>query len=885
MLDAIAPGETLATVDWSTLVYPDDAPAYLDDNDRVRTEYSEDGRVNASIDERGNRTEYRYDAIGRLVETLYADETPGDLSDNPRMSITYDAGGRRVAETDALGHTTRYQYDDLGRVTDTIFPDGSRTQVAYDELGRRTSMTDPEGYTTTYQYDALGRLTGVLDALGQLTQYRYDELGRLIEAEDANGHITAYEYDRLGRRIAVELPLEQRSSMTYDAVGNMVSMTDFNGEVTAYGYDAQDRLILTDYEDDADMVYTYTADGQVATITDGRGITSFDYDHQGRLLSRQDPDGPYLLSGNTIEYSYDEAGNRTSVTTPSGSVTYGYDERNRLTTVLDDDLNLTTYTYDDANNLVRTVFPNDTVEIRGYDDLNRLVELKTVYVDPTTDAETVLTGFDYTLNQSGHRLAVTEADGRQVNYTYDELYRLTEENINNGERVLAYTYDSVGNRLTKDDSLAGLTTYTYDANDRLLSEVLTLDGVTIHTITYTYDDNGNLLSRTQVTDAASETTTYTWNDDDRLVAVATPDGSSVTYQYDEQGIRVSSTVDGVTTDYLVDKNRPYAQVLEELNSEQLQAFYVYGHDLISQTRNTQQDFYQVDGLGSTRALTDENGNVTDTYDYEAFGELIDSSGESENSYQFAGEQFDEALGDYYLRDRFYDPSSGRFIRRDTWQGDLINPISLHKYLYGHGNPANLVDPSGLAALSLGELTTLFAVAALLATYTNSAIQLGPPPESLGGFGEGPQPNIPRHTGHSGLLGRVLEFGRLGGFGEGSQPSVPTHTGYPRTSDDLIQYLFAEIWNNVSYDIAYGHAWRNHIADSWIHIDINTQQELAELIDNIITFPSDAKDDESTGREAYWDDATKVIVIIDPNHAEGGTAFRPSEGKQFFNEWP
>lgn len=694
LLDAIAPGETLATVDWSTLVYPDDAPAYLDDNDHVRTEYSEDGRVNASIDERGNRTEYRYDAVGRLVETIYADETPADLSDNPRMSITYDAGGRRVAETDALGHTTRYQYDDLGRVTDTIFHDGSRTQVAYDELGRRTSMTDPEGYTTTYQYDALGRLTGVLDALGQLTQYRYDELGRLIEAEDANGQVTAYEYDRLGRRIAVELPLEQRSSMTYDAVGNMVSMTDFNGEVTAYGYDAQNRLILTDYDDDADVVYTYTADGQVATITDGRGITSFDYDHQGRLLSRQDPDGPYLLSGNTIEYSYDEAGNRTSVTTPNGSVTYGYDERNRLTTVLDDDLNLTTYTYDDANNLVRTAFPNDTVETRRYDDLNRLVELKTVYVDPTTGAETVLTGFDYTLNQSGHRLAVTEADGRQVNYTYDELYRLTEENINNGERVLAYTYDSVGNRLTKDDSLAGLTTYTYDANDRLLSEVLTQAGVTVHTITYTYDDNGNLLSRTQVTDAASETTTYTWNDDDRLVAVATPDGSSVTYEYDEEGIRVSSTVDGVTTDYLVDKNRPYAQVLEELNSEQLQAFYVYGHDLIAQTRNTEQDFYQVDGLGSTRALTDETGNVTDTYDYEAFGELIESEGESENSYQFAGEQFDEAIGDYYLRDRFYDPSSGRFTRRDVYEGDFVQPLSLHKYLYTHNDPINYVDPSG-----------------------------------------------------------------------------------------------------------------------------------------------------------------------------------------------
>ncbi|MEC4896302.1 MAG: hypothetical protein SAL07_08300 [Oscillatoria sp. PMC 1051.18] len=95
--------------------------------------------------------------------------------------------------------------------------------------------------------------------------------------------------------------------------------------------------------------------------------------------------------------------------------------------------------------------------------------------------------------------------------------------------------------------------------------------------------------------------------------------------------------------YLIDKNRPYAQVLEEFSTVELQAFYVYGHDLISQSRNGEKDFYQVDGLGSTRVLTDEMGVVSDTYDYDAFGEEIESTGESENSYRYAGEQFDEEL--------------------------------------------------------------------------------------------------------------------------------------------------------------------------------------------------------------------------------------------------
>ena len=141
-MEAIAPGTTLATVDWTEIIYPDAPPAYLSDNDRMQTEYTKDGRVKATIDERGNRTEFRYDAVGRLIETIYADDTPNDLSDNPAMTVEYDAVGRRIAETDALGHTTRYEYDELGRVTETTFHDGTSTKVSYDLLGRRESVTD-----------------------------------------------------------------------------------------------------------------------------------------------------------------------------------------------------------------------------------------------------------------------------------------------------------------------------------------------------------------------------------------------------------------------------------------------------------------------------------------------------------------------------------------------------------------------------------------------------------------------------------------------------------------------------------------------------------------------------------------------------------------------
>jgi YD repeat-containing protein len=430
---------------------------------------------------------------------------------------------------------------------------------------------------------------------------------------------------------AVVLPSGMRSLSTYDAVGNLQSMTDFNGEITRYVYDAQNRLVLKDFEDDADVSYTYTLNGQVNTITDGRGVTTYGYDERDRLSSQKDPTGPYTSDSYSLEYTYDLAGNRTSVETPSGTVSYTFDERNRLQTVTDSDQRQTTYFYDTVNNLIRTTLPNGVEEIREYNSVNQLEFMKNIKIDPISNQQTILTSYDYVLDAMGHRLSVTDHTGRKVDYDYDNLYRLEQEKIieNNTTRTIDFSYDNVGNRLSQVDSVEGTTTYVYDVGDRLLSE--TTAGVTT---TYTYDNNGNTISK-QVT--GQPATTYTWNDDNRLVAVITAEGNVLSYTYDTDGIRTSSTINGVTTNYLVDKNRDYAQVLEESINGQLQVNYVYGHDLISQERGSQTSFYHVDGLGSTTALTNELSNLSDTYTYSAFGELIEKSGNSENAYQFTGE--------------------------------------------------------------------------------------------------------------------------------------------------------------------------------------------------------------------------------------------------------
>ncbi|MGA8367939.1 MAG: RHS repeat-associated core domain-containing protein, partial [Candidatus Acidiferrales bacterium] len=126
--------------------------------------------------------------------------------------------------------------------------------------------------------------------------------------------------------------------------------------------------------------------------------------------------------------------------------------------------------------------------------------------------------------------------------------------------------------------------------------------------------------------------------------------------------------------------------------------YFYGLERISQYRQfsggTQTSYYVYDGHGSVRALTDQTGNVTDTYDYDAFGNLTHSTGATPNEFLFAGEQFDSTLNLYYNRARYLNTTTGRFWSMDTFEGDPRSPLSLHKYLYTEDDSINILDPSG-----------------------------------------------------------------------------------------------------------------------------------------------------------------------------------------------
>ena len=302
-----------------------------------------------------------------------------------------------------------------------------------------------------------------------------------------------------------------------------------------------------------------------------------------------------------------------------------------------------------------------------------------------------------------------ESAGRVIDWTYDAVYRLIGESIADpvhGNSTSTWTYDKVGNRLTENHN-GVVKTFTYDNNDRLLS-----DGAA----TYIYDANGSMTAR----NSAAGNSTYVYDLAGRLSHVGGP--AIIDYEYDDAGIRTKKTVNTTdVTKYLVDTSVENARVLVETDAlNAVRATYVYGDDLLSMQRATTPSFYLFDGQMSTRQLTDALQAVTDTYDFDAFGNVSNRTGTTQNDYLYTGEQFDANVGFYYLRARYYDPATGRFTSQDAFGGNPFEPMTLHKYAYANNNPINAHDPSG--NFTLIEQETAIEIAQVIARITPTLLR-------------------------------------------------------------------------------------------------------------------------------------------------------------------
>ncbi|WP_301002435.1 fibronectin type III domain-containing protein [Capsulimonas corticalis] len=631
---------------------------------QTSTQYDLNGNVVAQTDENGNKTSYAYDTLGRKVAVM---DGKGYTA-----TIQYDLNNNIISENDPAGNTTSMSYDAEDNLISTVHPNGGSFSRFVDSLGRVSSVVDELGRATSMAYDANGNTVSVTDHLGAITRFTYDELGRKIAQTDANGHTTKFSYDSEGRLASKTLPLGQTESWQYDVIGRPILQVDFNGHTTSYQYDPITGSLKAKLDGGGNIItsLTYNTDGTKHQAIHGNVVTTYGYDamHRWNSITTQIGSQP----AHTVSVTYDPAGNPTILTTPSTApigVKSIFDANNRLIELDHPGGLVSKITYNRLGELASLQRPNNIITSVSYDQMRNIKSI----------SNSNNSSFIYAYQPDGRLSAVTESDGtgtRTKNYKYDSGSRLVSESgpgLNN-----TYSYDMVGNRVGASTS-AGNVSYQYDANDRP-----TNDGST-------FDANGN---QTKVNNQIA-----TYDLDDKLVGLST-DGvtPSRTYLYDADGNLVQTVSPSGTVTYVVNPFTSSSHVVEEYDgSNNLLGRYDYGGNmLLLVNRNTVPVYPLQDAGGSTRSLMDGSGNTTDTYSYDAYGNVM-HSGTDLIDFLFHSERFDSTSATYHMRARNYNPATGRFLTQDPYQGNIQATMSLHRYIYANDDPTDLADPSGLSS--------------------------------------------------------------------------------------------------------------------------------------------------------------------------------------------
>lgn len=664
----------------------------------------------------GRTTSYAYDANGNLLTvtdplnrvTIYTYDSRNNriTETNPLNQVTthsYDAANRLVSTTDAGGNVTTYSYDGAGLLVN-MQRGGLSQYRGYDGGGRLSYESGFLG-NFSYQYDALGRLTGVYDGVYNATHYNYDSVGNRTSAVDPLGHTTSYSYDTLNRVIGVQDALGGNSSQGFSSLGLRTALQDAGGVATSFSHDAAGRLTGITV-DGAHTGLTYDAAGRLATKTNARGQTAtYTYTAAGLLTGISDPVG-------TIAISYDAAGNLLSTTDPAGTFTATSDGLDRLTSYTDVYGNTIGYSYDAAGNLAQLTYPDNKVVTYSYTSAGLLASV--------TDWASRTTGYSYDAN--GRLSQVDNADGTTVKYAYDNAGRVTE--------ILT---------LAPDNSERQRLGYTYDAGGRISNEsglpILPLDDPAVMTYTgnrlasykgepVSHDADGNMTSGP----LAGGIGNYSYDARGRLTKAG-----NTGYTYDAADRRVAVNAAGSITRLVVDPNAALPKTLMETDQNGTPiAWYVYGLGLVGR-QNSAGDYhtYHYDLRGSTLALTDSNGEVTDSYQYGLYGQLVGGSGSTPNPFRYNGRDgvHTDSNGLYHMRARYYQPEAKRFVSLDPLLGSMDDVAALNRYAYVGGDPVRFVDPTGLfkagtALIGAAKITLGVCTGLLLAPNPLGAIAAG-----------------------------------------------------------------------------------------------------------------------------------------------------------------
>lgn len=391
-------------------------------------------------------------------------------------------------------------------------PETYITTTAYDAYGNVESVTDPGGHTTTFGYSAdygHAYLTSITNALGHTASATYDSsTGRILSSTDPKGNTVAFEYDLMGRitkRIHADL---SEVEAVYDDSNLIVTIFDELDHYTKTRYDKIGRLVQTDYYLNdtlyATEVFTYNYLDKHVSYTDPLLQTYYnEYDFLGRTVKTTKPDSTFTTT------QYDDTNNvKTVLDENEHKKQYKYDWMGRLLWVREF-IDETTYyltesTYNETGNITSITDANGTTTSCEYDALFGMT--RTLYPDSTTEI--------FAYDVVGNFTSYTDANGNTTSYQYNAVSQLISVEFSD-ESSVELDYDANGNRTLMVDP-AGTSTYVYDNRNRLCQETRTIDG-----IAYTVGRQFDIASRTVATTYPEGTTvTFVYDDLNRLTSIS-----------------------------------------------------------------------------------------------------------------------------------------------------------------------------------------------------------------------------------------------------------------------------------------------------------------------------------------------------------------------------
>ncbi|WP_405414029.1 putative T7SS-secreted protein [Streptomyces rubiginosohelvolus] len=743
----------------------------------TRFTYDDRGNRTGTTDPLGRTTRYAYDEEGRLSALIRADGST--------IRTERDASGHATGITAPGGARWQQEFDDRGNRLSITDPAGRTTRYTYDAHGRPHTVVDAAGEVTTVRCDRAGLPLEVTDPLGSTVRYRRDAFGRLLESADASGGVTRFEWNADGQLARRTAPDGAAESWTWDGEGNCLTHTDPLGRTTRYEYSHFDLLVARTGPDGCRHTFDHDAELRLTRVTNPQGLEwSYAHDVGGRVVGETDFDGRELRYeldplgqvvrrttplGETVDYERDHAGRvirktadgRTTTFTygpggqllhaagPDGELRYQYDRSGRVKTELADG-RVTTYAYDTLGRRTRRVTPSGQVATYAYDVAGRLVRQTSG-------------GHEVTFDRDAAGRELVRSFGEMLTFTteWDAAGRVAGQETASGGRSLnrrTYAYRADGMLTGIDDALSGPRRFGLDPAGRVTS--VHADG---WSETYAYDQAGNqtaaswpasmpgqeatgprAYSGTRITragdvryehDAAGrivlrqrtrlsrkpDTWRYTWDAEDRLTAVVTPDGTRWRYLYDPLGRRTEKqrlAPDGGTvverTAFTWDGNTLCEQTTTStgLPHPVVLTWDHAGLRPLAQTErivtadSSQEEvdrrFFAIvtDLVGTPTELVDESGDIAWRTRATLWGTTTWSRASTAYTpLRFPGQYFDPETGLHYNYFRHYDPETARYLTPDPL--GLLPAPNPSTYVT---NPHTSADPLGLAPVDCPDET-------------------------------------------------------------------------------------------------------------------------------------------------------------------------------------